>query len=61
MTRRRLLIVATGAAMLGLVDLAASQPASRPARIGLIATTPAFKEAFLSGTEPTQACDVHQY
>jgi ABC-type uncharacterized transport system substrate-binding protein len=47
-TRRRLLIAAAGAAMLGLVNLAASQPASRPARIGLIATTPAFKEAFLS-------------
>jgi putative ABC transport system substrate-binding protein len=47
-TRRRVLIVAAGAALLGLTDLAASQPAGRTARIGLIATTPAFKAAFLN-------------
>ena len=48
MTRRRFLTVAAIAALLGLVASAASQPTGRIVRIGLIATTPAFKEAFLT-------------
>jgi putative ABC transport system substrate-binding protein len=41
------LVVASIAAILVLSDPAASQPIERPARIGVIVTTPALKDAFI--------------
>lgn len=43
------LVVGSLAAILALADLAGSQPVERPARIGLVVTTPALKDAFIAG------------